>query len=67
MYSFPNLVPLPAAQVARIAGRLGQHSFDRLHGPFPTSLIKSKAAEVVQRSAQRYCGILDGSVARTYT
>lgn len=66
MLSFPNLVPLPAEQVARIGHRLEQYTFDRLYGPFPGSTIQQGAAEVVQRSMARYCGVLSGNLERRY-
>jgi len=67
MYSFPNLLPLPADQVARIASTLGQHSFERIYGPFPHSVIRQGAAQAVQQSAQLYRGILSGSAGKHCT
>lgn len=67
MLSFPNLLPLPAQQVARIGRRLEATSFARLYGPFPRSVVRQGAAEAVQRSVRRYCGILDGSTQLAYT
>ncbi|PSC72625.1 MBL fold metallo-hydrolase [Micractinium conductrix] len=67
MFSFPNLLPLPVDQVARIGRTLGRCNFDRLYGPFPQSVVKHDAAAVVRESAARYCGLLDGSTTRRYT
>lgn len=61
---FPS--PVPWAQVRRISRALETHPFDRLHGPFPGGAIRQGAAEAVQRSAARYCAVLDGSTQRTY-
>ncbi|MGH7666554.1 MAG: hypothetical protein ACRENY_08570 [Candidatus Dormibacteria bacterium] len=61
LYSYPNRIPLPAADVAEIAGRVGGLRFDRLYGGWPGDVIPRDAREAVQRSAARYLGMLDGS------
>ncbi|PRW60200.1 MBL fold metallo-hydrolase [Chlorella sorokiniana] len=66
MYSFPNMLPLPAEQVARIGRRLEGCIFDRMYGPFAHTLIKAGAAQQVQQSVRQYCGLLDTSVQRAY-
>jgi hypothetical protein len=62
------MLPLlpPAAQVARIGATLQQYSFERLYGAFPHTLIPAAAADVVQRSVKRYCGMLGGSLQRKF-
>src|SRR5438067_1302812 len=35
MYSYPNMVPLPAAAIRRIVAALRPFAFDRIHGAFP--------------------------------
>ena len=54
MWSYPNLIPLPAAEVERIAARLGPWQFDRILGAWWNRLVPRDGNEVVQRSAARY-------------
>lgn len=60
MYSYPNLIPLPANKVADIASRVENLSFDRIYNAFHKS-VHSNANEAVQRSAQRYIKALNGT------
>ena len=66
MYSFPNLVPLPAQEVARIGSRLQQYSFERMYGAFPHAVVRSGAAGVVQAAVRRYCGMLEGTLHKVF-
>lgn len=54
MYSYPNLVPLPAAEVRRIAGLLAGYRFDRIYGGWNDRVVESDGGEAVKRSAERY-------------
>lgn len=54
MYSYPNLIPLPAAEVQRVAAALAPYAFDRLYGSWTDRIVPSGAADAVQRSAARY-------------
>jgi len=54
MYSFPNLIPLPAASVRRIVEAIDPFSFDRIYGAFWGKVIASDAKAAVKRSAERY-------------
>lgn len=54
MWSYPNLVPLPAREVERMAAVLDPWQFDRLYGAWWTRVITSGAHEAVQRGAARY-------------
>ena len=54
MYSYPMLIPLPAAEVERIAAVLEDWDFDRILGAWWGRLIAADAKEVVRRSAERY-------------
>ena len=57
---------LPASvQVRRIQEAMKPWKFAVLHGAFIDSLAPD-ADQAVQRSADRYCGILDGSLQRNY-
>ncbi|MBV9919809.1 MAG: hypothetical protein JOY78_02995, partial [Pseudonocardia sp.] len=57
LWSYPNLVPLDAATVERIAQRVARFRFGRLYGGWWGHVVGDEsidAAEVVQRSARRY-------------
>ena len=54
MWSYPNLIPLPAAEVARIAAALDTWEFERILGAWWNRLVPRDGNEVVQRSAARY-------------
>lgn len=53
MRSYPNDIPLSHAVVERVAGTVGELSFDRLYDNFGLR-VEADAHAVVQRSAQRY-------------
>jgi hypothetical protein len=54
MYSYPNLIPLPAAAIRRITMALKPYSFARLYGAFPGLTVTAEAKDAVERSAARY-------------
>jgi hypothetical protein len=54
MWSYPNLIPLPPAEVQRIAAALEPWSFDRILGAWWGTLVPRDGNEVVRRSAERY-------------
>ncbi len=54
MWSYPNLIPLPAQEVRRIRGVLAELSFDRVYGGWWERVIREGAHEKVLRSADRY-------------
>jgi hypothetical protein len=58
MYSYPNMIPLNAAQVSRIANALEPFAFEKLYGGWWHSLVASDAKNVVLRSATRYIGAI---------
>lgn len=60
MYSYPNLIPLPAREVERIGRILEPWRFDRLYGAWWSREIKKDAHAAVQRSVHRYSGALEG-------
>jgi hypothetical protein len=61
MYSFPNLMPLPASKVRHIAEAVQPYRFDRLYSAWPTKVIKSGAHEAVRESAERYIRLITES------
>ena len=54
MWSYPNLVPLPAREVERIAAALAPWPFARILGAWWDRLVPRDGSEVVRRSAERY-------------
>jgi glyoxylase-like metal-dependent hydrolase (beta-lactamase superfamily II) len=62
MYSYPNLIPLPADAVERIAQALEPFSFDTIHGAWWERLVPHDGEGVVQRSARRYVRALGGEL-----
>ncbi|KAK9916540.1 hypothetical protein WJX75_003870 [Coccomyxa subellipsoidea] len=68
MYSYPNLIPLPAAQVARIRDTVKSwpYQFEHLYAGWFGKAVASDAQAVVLRSADRYVSILDGSLQKRY-
>jgi glyoxylase-like metal-dependent hydrolase (beta-lactamase superfamily II) len=54
MRSYPNLIPLPAQAVRRIAGAVEPFAFDRLYSAWPGRVIASGARAAVAQSAERY-------------
>jgi hypothetical protein len=60
MYSYPNHIPLPAADVRRIAAAVEPLVFDRIYGAWPGHVVRSGAKPVVRQSANRYLQALGG-------
>ncbi len=61
MYSYPNLIPLPAATVQKVAEALEPFPFDKIHGAWWDRFIPADASNVVRRSADRYVRAITGS------
>jgi hypothetical protein len=59
MYSYPNLIPLPAGEVRRIAETVEPLEFDALYGAWWGREIRSAAKAAVRRSAERYVTALE--------
>lgn len=60
MYSYPNLLPLPAAEVERIRKRVEPLVFERLYGAWFERVVTQDAHAAVLRSAERYIRALQG-------
>ncbi|MHB0708149.1 MBL fold metallo-hydrolase [Roseomonas mucosa] len=58
MWSYPNMMPLPAAEVRRVASRLAPWSFGRIHGAFQGQDVRAEGDAIVARSAARYTELL---------
>lgn len=54
MYSYPNLIPLPAREVARIRDTIEPYRFERLYGAWFDKAIMQDAHAAVLRSAERF-------------
>jgi len=54
MYSYPNMIPLPAAAVQAIVDEVAPYEFDRLYGGWPEKVVAEDAKAAVGRSAERY-------------
>ena len=60
LWSYPNMMPLSAVTVRRIAGTLSPWAFERIYGAFPGRQVMAGGADVVARSAARYIELLQG-------
>jgi hypothetical protein len=60
MYSYPNLIPLPASEVARIRDVLETLAFDRVYGAWWSTIVAEDAKAKVRFSADRYIDALAG-------
>ena len=60
MYSYPNLIPLPAEKVEKMANTLKPLQFNQLYNAFHKE-IPNKADLAVQKSAERYISALNGT------
>jgi hypothetical protein len=62
MYSYPNLIPLPASSVGAIAGALEPFQFDVLIGAWWGRIVPGDGKGIVARSAERYVRALAGQL-----
>jgi glyoxylase-like metal-dependent hydrolase (beta-lactamase superfamily II) len=62
MYSYPNLIPLPASSVEAIARALGPFEFEALYGAWWGRIVPRDAKRIVERSAERYVRALAGDL-----
>ena len=62
LWSYPNLVPLPEAEVRAIAASVEQFEFDVIYGAWWDRIVPSGAKQVVRRSAERYGRALRGEL-----
>jgi len=61
MYSYPNLIPLPAVTVAEMASALKDVRFNQIYDAFH-KIVVTDAKAAVARSASRYIEALNGHV-----
>ncbi len=60
MYSYPNLIPLPAAAIRGILAALAPFPYDRIYSAWWGREILSGARAAVERSAARYIRQIEG-------
>jgi hypothetical protein len=60
MYSYPNYIPLPAAEIDRIVAAVAPFEFDRIYGAWWDRNVAVDARGAVRRSADRYKRALGG-------
>jgi hypothetical protein len=58
MYSYPNLIPLPARKVAEMLARLEPYAFERIYGAWFGRIVAEDGKGAVRRSAERYARAL---------
>jgi hypothetical protein len=61
MYSYPNLIPLPASTIRHIRDTVEPYPFERLYSAWFETIVASDAHEAVMRSADRYIRALEGN------
>jgi hypothetical protein len=59
MYSYPNLIPLPARAVRRIAASVRSFQFERIYRAWDGRTVTSGGKDAVERSAERYIQFLE--------
>ncbi|KON89895.1 hypothetical protein AF332_25790 [Sporosarcina globispora] len=64
MYSYPNLIPLSAETVERMANKIKPLTFDRIYNAFHR-VIEKEADLAVQQSAERYAKAIRGELFQT--
>jgi hypothetical protein len=62
MYSYPNLIPLPAWAVRRIVGAVAPFRYARIYGAWWDRIIAEDAEGAVVRSADRYIAAIEGTL-----
>jgi glyoxylase-like metal-dependent hydrolase (beta-lactamase superfamily II) len=65
MYSYPNLIPLPAATVRRIAAALEPWEFDVIVGAWWGRVVRRDGKAAVRRSAERYVRAVEAGLEST--
>jgi hypothetical protein len=60
MYSYPNLIPLPAAAVMTLRDSVADLAFDRVYGAFHPLQVMQDGKGAVERSAARYLRAIGG-------
>lgn len=64
MYSYPNLIPLPANKVKEMVEKVKDLPFNRLYNAFHRVVVED-ANQAVQKSAERYIKAVEGTLFHT--
>jgi glyoxylase-like metal-dependent hydrolase (beta-lactamase superfamily II) len=64
MYSYPNLIPLPAYKVKEMVEKIKDLPFNRLYNAFHRVVVED-ANQAVQKSAERYIKAIEGTLFHT--
>ena len=59
MYSYPNLIPLPASSVRHVVAAVEPYPYDRIYSAWWERVLERGAKEAVHRSADRYIDIIE--------
>ncbi len=59
MYSYPNMIPLRASAVRRIAAAVGPFAFDRIYNGWYENVVDTDGNAAVRRSAERYIAAIE--------
>ncbi|MFC7738634.1 MBL fold metallo-hydrolase [Roseomonas sp. GCM10028921] len=62
MWSYPNMMPLPAAEVRQVAARLALLNYERIYGAFSGQDVQQDGSAIVARSAVRYVELLEAGL-----
>ena len=66
MYSYPNYIPLPEAEIRGILAALEPFAYERILGAWWQTVIPREGRGIVERSAERYISAINGEMpART--
>ncbi len=61
LWSYPNMLPLPAATVRRLLARLAPWRYRRIYGAFAGQDVLDDGPAIVARSGARYCALVEGA------
>jgi hypothetical protein len=62
MYSYPNLIPLPEAEIRRIVAALDPFRYERILGAWWGTVVPRDGRAIVERSAERYIRAVNGNL-----
>lgn len=62
VWSAPNRLPLPEAEVARIVDAVRPYPFDRIYGGWWAPVLRRDARRALETSARRYIEVLRGQI-----
>lgn len=54
MYSYPNVIPLPASKVRAVGAALAPYEFETIYGAWWGNIVERDGSAVVRRSVDRY-------------